>query len=99
MNEALNNLTERINSETPTHFVRVSNVGVWMAGIGFTVKIAAAIFPLTMPVGLVSLAPELIAVGLAIAGVAQTAKRDGTNTGEPLRKTLFTKFLDLISKK
>jgi hypothetical protein len=68
-------VVDRVKSETPTHFKRFRKAGFWAAGLGLAIKIGAAIFPATMPIGLASLAPELISVGLAVAGVSTTARK------------------------
>ncbi|MBA7553062.1 hypothetical protein ES705_45647 [subsurface metagenome] len=80
-------LKDRWQAETPKHFKRMRTGGAIVAGVGLTIKILAAIFPPTMPAGLVALAPELIGIGLAIAGVSQTARGD-TNTKSKPRKGL-----------
>lgn len=98
LNEQTKELKDRVLSDTPTHFVRFGNFGVIIAGAGIVVKIAAAIFPATMPIGLVSLAPELIAIGLTITGVSQTAKKDSNNIGEKGGKTIISKVIDLFRK-
>lgn len=71
-------LKDRVRSETPTHFKRLRTGGAIIAGIGLTIKIMAAVFPPTMPIGLVALAPEMISLGLVIAGVSTTARMDSS---------------------
>lgn len=67
---------DRWTAETPKHFKRVKTGGYVLAGVGICIKIMAAVFPPTMPIGLVSLAPELIGIGLAAAGISKTARVD-----------------------
>lgn len=67
---------DRWTAETPTHFKRIKKAGYILAGVGTCIKIMAAIFPPTMPAGLVALAPELIGIGLTVAGVSKTARVD-----------------------
>ena len=73
--EITKEVIERVKAETPTHFKRVRTFGLILAGIGIACKIALAIFPATMPVGIALLVPELISIGLTMAGVAQTARK------------------------
>jgi hypothetical protein len=75
MKEQIKEVVERVKAETPTHFIRMRNFGLGIAGIGLVFKLALVVFPGTTIIGLASLAPELISVGLAIAGVSQTAKK------------------------
>lgn len=75
MKSQIKEVIERTASETPTHFKRVRNFGLGIAGLGVVFKIALVIFPGTTVVGLASLAPELITIGLTMAGVSQTAKK------------------------
>jgi hypothetical protein len=73
--KALNEVIERVQSETPTHFKRIRFFGLCLAGLGLTFKLALVAFPGTTVIGLASLAPEFISIGLTMAGVAQTAKK------------------------
>lgn len=68
-------IEDRVKSETPNHFKKTRKYGLIAAGLGITLKIALAIFPATMPIGLTALAPELITIGLTVAGISQTAKK------------------------
>jgi len=75
MKEIFKEVGERVKQETPTHFKRIRTAGLTAAGVGIAIKIAAALFPATMPIGIIALAPELIYIGLSVAGVSQTAKK------------------------
>lgn len=67
---------ERVKAPTSDYHKGVRKYGLILSGVGLTIKILAAIFPATMPIGIVSLAPELITIGLTAAGVAQTVKKN-----------------------
>ena len=67
------NLTNRVKAETPSHFKRFRKYGLIAAGLGVAIKLVAVF--IVPPVGLVALAPELITIGLTVAGVSQTARK------------------------
>ena len=75
MKKQIKELKERVKSETPQHFKKARKYGLYCAGLGIALKIGLAVFPATMPLGLALLAPELITIGLTIAGISQTARK------------------------
>lgn len=66
---------DRVQSETPEHFKRIRKVGYWLMGIGGVIKVVGIIFPPLLPVGLISLAGDVLGWGAVMAGVATTAKK------------------------
>ena len=67
---------ERAGSETSDYFKPFKKIGGGLAVLGIGLKIVAAIFPATMPIGLASLAPEIISVGLTMfTGASLTKKK------------------------
>lgn len=66
-------IVQRYKSPTPTHFKRSGKIGLIIAGAGLALKIMAVF--IAPPVGLVALAPEMIALGCGIAGISYSAKK------------------------
>ena len=64
-----------LNKQTPDKAKKSRNVGFYIAGVGLVIKIAAALFPATMPAGIAALAPEIIGFGTLVAGYNQTKKK------------------------
>jgi hypothetical protein len=75
MKAQIKEVIERVKTETPTHFNRLKKFGLGLAGTGLLVKLALAVFPGTMPIGLAAIAGDLVYVGLTMAGVSITAKK------------------------
>jgi hypothetical protein len=67
---------QRVTADTPDYHKRIIRFGLGAAGVGLLIKIGLAIFPATMPIGLASLAGDLIYIGLSAAGVSITVKKD-----------------------
>jgi hypothetical protein len=65
--------TQRVAEPTPDFHKNNRNMGWWIAGAGAVIKVAGLFFPATMPAALISWAPELITLGLSIAGVSSLA--------------------------
>jgi hypothetical protein len=63
----------RLTSEISPDFKPIKTVGAILAVAGITIKIVAVFTP-AMPVALVSLAPEIIGIGLAFWGSANYSK-------------------------
>lgn len=68
-------VTERVKSETPTHFKRIRTAGYVMMAAGGVVKIIGIFFPPLLPVSLVSFAADIFGYGAVMAGIATTAKK------------------------
>ena len=66
---------QRLGSETSPYFKPIQKVGAGIIVAGLVVKIAAVCFPATMPIGIVSLVPEMISIGMALSGVASLTKK------------------------
>ena len=67
---------ERVFEPTSVHFKPWIKTGGALAVAGGIIKIIAAINPATLPIGIVALAPDMIEIGLAIAGISiQTSKK------------------------
>lgn len=67
-------LIDNIKAETPKKYKKSRSIGLTIAGAGMLIKVVAALFPATMPLGIVALAPEIIGFGTLIAGYSQTKK-------------------------
>ena len=87
---------ERWNGETSGYFKPFQKIGGLMAVSGVALKIAGVIFPGTMPVALISLAPEIISIGITIYTGARLTKKQPGDKAEPVNKSFFKKLLDLI---
>lgn len=70
-------LKDRVKSETPTHFKQTQRLGLYAAGVGFSIKILAAFIPALAPA--LPVATDLITHGLIVAGISKTAKVDKRN--------------------
>jgi len=66
---------ERLKSETSEYFKPFKKIGGILAIAGVVIKIGAAIFPATMPIGLASLAPEIISIGITMFTGATLTKQ------------------------
>lgn len=64
---------QRVSEPTPDFHKNNRKIGWWIAGAGTALKVAGLFFPATMPAALISWAPELITLGLSIAGVSTLA--------------------------
>lgn len=71
--EISNELLDRIKSETPTHFKRIRTAGFIVCGLGLAIKLLAVF--IVPPVGLISVATDMIWIGGAAAGISTTAKK------------------------
>ncbi len=71
-----NETIDRLKSETSEYFKPFQKLGAGLAVLGVGLKIATAIFPATMPIGLISLAPEIISIGVTMfTGASLTKKK------------------------
>jgi hypothetical protein len=66
---------DRLASESSPYFKPFVKIGGGLAVIGLVLKVAALCFPATMPIGLVSLAPEFISIGLTMFTGASLTKK------------------------
>ena len=66
---------ERAGSETSDYFKPIKKIGGYMAAGGIVLKIVASCIPATMPIGIASLAPDLIQIGLTLFGVSALTKK------------------------
>ena len=67
---------QRVTADTPDYHKGLIKIGLGTAGAGVLIKIAMVFFPATLPVGLASIATDLITAGLTMAGVSKTVKKD-----------------------
>jgi hypothetical protein len=69
-----NETIDRLSVKSAPYFKPFIPIGWTMAGVGVLVKIVAAIFPPAIPIAVLSLMPELITLGVAMAGQASLTK-------------------------
>lgn len=72
----INQVVDRIEAPTPTHFKRIIRFGLGMVVVGFILIFLAALFPTPAFLAIEKAADKLIYVGLSMTGVSITARDD-----------------------
>jgi hypothetical protein len=86
---------DRLTSPPAPYFKPFIPIGGTMAVIGICLKIVAAIFPATLPIALVSLAPELISIGTTMFIGAGLTKDQNQVAG---KTNLLGKLINMFKK-
>jgi hypothetical protein len=71
-----NETIDRLTSEPSPYFKPFQKIGLGVVGLGVAIKIVACFTP-ALPVALVSLAPEMIEIGLLVWGGVVLTKDQG----------------------
>ena len=89
---------DRLSVEVSPYFKPFIKIGSGLALVGVSIKIVAALFPPLLPIALVSLAPEMITIGLVVAGQASLTENKNPDGGMQKASKLY-KVIKLFKKK